>query len=168
MTPSYTQRALLSTLRRPHYNTVSLLLNSISIAFIFSSIPKKTNVSSLTGSTLPPLSQILCADGSELEFVSCYKYLGLWLDSSLSFTTHIKHLQSKVKARLGFLYRNKASFTRAAKHTLVKMTILPIFDYGDSIYRMASHSTLSKLDPLHHSAIRFATMAPFTNHHCDL
>ena len=100
--------------------------------------------------------------------MSCYKYLGLWLDSSLSFTTHIKHLQSNVKARLGFLYRNKASFTRAAKHTLVKMTILPIFDYGDSIYRMASHSTLSILDPLHHSAIRFATGAPFTTHHCNL
>jgi hypothetical protein len=100
--------------------------------------------------------------------VSCYKYLGLWLDSSLSFTTHIKHLQSKVEARLGFLYRNKASFTRAAKHMLVKMTLLPIFDYGDSIYRMASHSTLSKLDPLHHSAVRFATGAPFTTHHCNL
>ena len=112
--------------------------------------------------------KIFCADGSELEFVSCYKYLGLWLDSSLSFTTHIKHLQSKVKARLSFLYRNKSSFTRAAKHTLVKLTILPIFDYGDTIYRSASQSTLSRLDPLHHSAIRFATGAPFTTHHCDL
>ena len=117
---------------------------------------------------LTPVPKIFCGDGSELEFVTCYKYLGLWLDSSLSFNTHIKLLQSKVKARLIFLYRNKSSFTHSAKHTLVKMSILPIFDYGDTIYRMASQSTLKKLDILHHSAIRFATSAPFTTHHCEL
>ena len=141
-----------------HFHSLHLLLNT-----------KKTKCIIFNRKHTPThVPKILCADGSELEFVSSYKYLGLWLDSSLSFTTHIKHLQSKVKARLSFLYRNKASFTRAAKHTLVKMTILPIFDYGDSIYRIAPHSTLSKLDPLHHSAIRFATGAPFTTHHCDL
>ena len=48
------------------------------------------------------------------------------------------------------------------------MTILPIFDYGDTVYRTASQSTLRKLDTLHHSAIRFATGAPFNTHHCDL
>ena len=42
--------------------------------------------------------------------------------------THIKHLQSKIKSRVGFLFRNKASFTYAAKLTLVKLTILPILD----------------------------------------
>uniref|UniRef100_A0A3Q4A9I4 SH3 domain-containing protein n=1 Tax=Mola mola TaxID=94237 RepID=A0A3Q4A9I4_MOLML len=44
-----------------------------------------------------------CADSSELEFVSFNKYLGLWLDRSLSFKFHINNLQAKVKARLGFL-----------------------------------------------------------------
>ena len=141
-----------------HFHSLHLLLNTTKTKCII--FDRKH-----TPSSAP---KILCADGSELEFVSSYKYLGLWLDTSLSFTTHIKHLQSKVKARLSFLYRNKASFTRAAKHTLVKMTILPIFDYGDTIYRSASHSTLRKLDSLHHSAIRFATGAPFTTHHCDL
>ena len=141
-----------------HFHSLHLLLNT-----------KKTKCVIFNRKHAPTsVPKIVCADGSELQFVSSYKYLGLWLDSSLSFTTHIKHLQSKVKARLSFLYRNRASFTRAAKHTLVKMTILPIFDYGDTIYRMASHSTLSKLDPLHHSAICFATGAPFTTHHCDL
>ena len=40
----------------------------------------------------------------------------------------LKHLQSKVKSRIGFLFHNKASFTHSAKHTLVKLTILPILD----------------------------------------
>ena len=30
-------------------------------------------------------------DGSDLEYVDNYKYLGVWLDCKLSFQTHIKH-----------------------------------------------------------------------------
>lgn len=111
---------------------------------------------------------ITCADGSILEFVTTYKYLGIWLDSSLSFTPHIDKLQTKVKTRLSFLFRNKSSFTHATKQTLVKTTLLPILDYGDVIYKMAPSTTLKKLDTLYHSAIRFITGAPFHTHHCDL
>uniref|UniRef100_A0A674E5U0 Reverse transcriptase domain-containing protein n=1 Tax=Salmo trutta TaxID=8032 RepID=A0A674E5U0_SALTR len=113
-------------------------------------------------------SSITSLDGSNLEFVDNYKYLGVWLDCKLSFQTHINHLQSKVKSRIGFLFRNKASFTHAAKHTLVKLTILPILDFGDVIYKIASNALLNKLDAVYHSAIRFVTKAPYTTHHCDL
>uniref|UniRef100_A0AAZ3NRP2 Reverse transcriptase domain-containing protein n=1 Tax=Oncorhynchus tshawytscha TaxID=74940 RepID=A0AAZ3NRP2_ONCTS len=114
------------------------------------------------------LSNITTLDGSDLEYVDNYKYLGVWLDCKLSFQTHIKHLQSKVKSGIGFLFRNKASFTHAAKHTLVKLTILPILDFGDVIYKIASNTLLNKLDAVYHSAIRFVTKAPYTTHHCDL
>uniref|UniRef100_A0A8C7E0X5 Reverse transcriptase domain-containing protein n=1 Tax=Oncorhynchus kisutch TaxID=8019 RepID=A0A8C7E0X5_ONCKI len=113
-------------------------------------------------------TSITTLDGSDLEYVDVYKYLGVWLDCKLSFQTHIKHLQSKIKSRVGFLFRNKASFTHAAKLTLVKLTILPILDFGDVIYKMASNTLLSKLDAVYHSAIRFVTKAPYTTHHCDL
>ncbi|CDQ99649.1 unnamed protein product [Oncorhynchus mykiss] len=113
-------------------------------------------------------SSITTLDGSDLEYVDNYKYLGVWLDCKLSFQTHIKHLQSKIKSRIGFLYRNKASFTHASKHTLVKLTILPILDFGDVIYKIASNTLLNKMDAVHHSAIRFVTKAPYTTHHCDL
>ena len=42
------------------------------------------------------LSSITTLDGSDLEYVDNYKYLGVWLDCILSFQTHIKHLQSKM------------------------------------------------------------------------
>ena len=71
--------------------------------------------------------------------------------NKLSFQTHIKHLQ-----------------THAAKHTLVKLTILPILDFGDVIYKIASNTLLSKLDAVYHSAICLVTKAPYTTHHCDL
>ncbi|CDQ70966.1 unnamed protein product [Oncorhynchus mykiss] len=121
--------------------------------------------------SLPALarpSSITTLEGSDLEYVDNYKYLGVWLDCKLSFQTHIKHLQSKIKSRIGFLFCNKASFTHAAKHTLVKLTILPILDFGVVIYKIASNTLLNKLDVVYHSAIRFVTKAPYTNHHCDL
>ena len=96
-----------------------------------------------------------------------YKYLSVWLDCKLSFQTDIKHLQSKMKSRISFLFRNNASFTHAAKHTFVKLTILPIHDFCDVIYKLASNTLLSKLDAVYHSAIRFVTNAPYTTHHCD-
>ena len=91
-----------------------------------------------------------------------YKYLGVWLDCNRSFQTHIKHLQSEVKSIFGFLFRNKASFTHTAKHTLVKLTIVPILYFGDVIYKIASNTLLSKLDAVYHSAIHFVTKAPYT------
>ena len=113
------------------------------------------------------LSRITTLDSSDLEYVDNYKYLGVWLDCKLSFQTRIKHLQSKIKSRIGFLFRNKASFTHVAKHTL-KLTILPILDFGDVIYKIASN-TLLRLRPIcYHSVIHFVTKAPYTTHHCDL
>uniref|UniRef100_A0A8L0DUW8 Reverse transcriptase domain-containing protein n=1 Tax=Oncorhynchus mykiss TaxID=8022 RepID=A0A8L0DUW8_ONCMY len=113
-------------------------------------------------------SSITTLDGSDLKYVDNYKYLGVWLDCKLSFQTHIKHLQSKMKSRIGFLYRMKASFTHADKHTLVKLTILPILDFGDVIYKIASNTLLNKLDAVYHSAMRFVSKAPYTTHHCNL
>jgi hypothetical protein len=83
---------------------------------------------------------ITTLDGSDLEYVDNYKYLGVWLDCKISFQTHIKHLQSKITSRIGFLFYNKASFTHAAKHTLVKLTILPILNFGD-LPNSLQHST---------------------------
>jgi hypothetical protein len=61
-----------------------------------------------------------------------------------------------------------ASFTYAAKLTLVKLTILPILNFCDVIYKIASNTLLRKLDVVYHSAICFVTKAPYTTHHCDL
>ena len=61
-----------------------------------------------------------------------------------------------------------ASFTHAAKLTLVKLTFLPILDLGYVIYKMASNTLFSKLDAVYHSAIRFVTKSPYTTATCML
>ena len=113
-----------------------------------------------------PTCVITTSEVLELEVVTSYKYLGVWLDGTLSFSQHISKLQAKVKSRLGVLYRNRSSFNPAAKLTLIKMTILPMQDYRDVIYRSAGKDALEWLDVLYHSAIRFATNAPYRTDHC--
>ncbi|CDQ76585.1 unnamed protein product [Oncorhynchus mykiss] len=157
----YADDAILYT-SGPSLDTVltnlQISFNAIQLSMLFNrSLPTPARPYSIT--TL---------DGSDLEFVDNYKYLGVWKDWKLSFQTHIKHLQSKIISRIGFLYRNKASFTHAAKHILVKLTVLPILDFGDVIYKIASNTLLNKLDAVYHSAICFVTKAPCTTHHCDL
>jgi hypothetical protein len=85
----------------------------------------------------------------------------------MSWTAELDRI-SNPKSRISFLFLNKASFTHAAKHTLVKLTILPILDFGDVISKIASNTLLNKLDAVYHSAIRFVTKAPYITHHCDL
>jgi hypothetical protein len=96
------------------FRGLHLLLNAskTKCMLFYRSLPAPTHLTSIT--TL---------DGSDLEYVDNYKYLGVLLDCKLSFQTHIKHVQSKVKSRIRFLFRNKVSFTHTAKLTLVKLTI---------------------------------------------
>ena len=96
---------------------------------------------------------LTCADN--------YKYLGVWLDCKLTLSISNPKLNLKLASYF-------ASFTHAAKHTLVKLTILPIIDFGNAIYKIASNTLLSKLDVVYNSAICFVTKAPYTTHHCDL
>ena len=77
----------------------------------------------------PPTCVITTSEGLELEVVTSYKYLGVWIDRTLSFSQHISKLQAKVKSRFDFLYCNRFSFTPAAKLTLIQMTVLLMLDY---------------------------------------
>jgi len=44
-------------------------------------------------------------DGTLLERVASYKYLGIWLDDKLNFSTHIDILLKKLRPSIGFYFR---------------------------------------------------------------
>ena len=96
------------------------------------------------------------------------KYLGLWLNEKLSFKTHVGGLATKLRQKVGFLFRNRASFPMFCRKRVVEAVFLSVLDYGDVIYRDASASTLKQLDPVYHSALRFITGDGYDTHHCIL
>ena len=50
-------------------------------------------------------------DGKELTRVAEYKYLGVILDESLSWTAHVNYLISKVSNRIGILGHTRRSIS---------------------------------------------------------
>lgn len=115
------------------FNTVQKSLSSLKLVLNTNKTKvmwfgRKSNVQSCT------FPNITTSNGTVLEQVPEYKYLGIWLDSCLSFSQHINRFQSKIQSKLGFLYRMRTSITSSVRKTLVQMTILPMLDYGDIIY----------------------------------
>ncbi len=53
---------------------------------------------------------ILTIDDLQIERVSIYKYLGIWLDEKLAVDVHINYLVKRLKPRLGFLFWQKKMF----------------------------------------------------------
>ena len=45
----------------------------------------------------------MCAtNGAQIELVSQYKYLDVWIDDKLSFVTHIENLAKKQRSKIFF------------------------------------------------------------------
>lgn len=69
----------------------------------------KIKVMQFTRSRAIPASTSLAIstlDGKCVENVSSYKNLGLWIDEKLTFKVHIENLVRKLRAKLGFYFRN--------------------------------------------------------------
>lgn len=75
---------------------------------------------------------------------------------------HINMLQTKVKAKLGFLYRNHSSFTFSANRAIIEMCTLWLFDYADRTY---AKEVFQKLDTIYYFPIRFIINDPYKTHH---
>ena len=102
--------------------TLKLVLNS-----------NKTKVMTFTKgkSSKNNVPTICTLSGTEIEEVSHYKYLGIIIDQSLSFTLHVQGLVKKLKLKLGFFFRTKSCLSIKAKKQLVNATLLTVLDYGD-------------------------------------
>lgn len=112
-----------------------LLLNKTkSYYIIFGTIQK---LKSKSGSCV-----INCNDGFSLHKVDKIKYLGVWLDTELSFTLHIEQVLRKVNFGINILYRARNCFTRSVRIKLASQLILPIIDYCDVVYQNAFNADL--------------------------
>ncbi len=114
------------------------------------------------------LSSLQTLQGSVIELVKEYKYLGIIVDDVLSFSSHITQLKKKLRIKLGFYFRNKFCFSFNVRKKLVTATFLPVLDYGDVVYQFAPSYLLSSLDAVYHGALRFISDCKSSTHHCLL
>lgn len=103
------------------------------------------------------LTEMISSQGTKIECVASYKYLGILFDSQITFKIHIDKLLSKFKLKFGFYFRNRSLFSFSARKYLASATFLPLLDYGDLLYLNA-----------YHSALRFITGFSYQAHPCTL
>ena len=73
---------------------------------------------------------------------SSFNYLGVTLSSDLTWHNHIDNMITKIKQRLGVLRRVKEFLDLDTRCVLYTSLILPLFDYGDTIWGDKNNSIL--------------------------
>ena len=105
-------------------------------------------------SSLPPLY----LDDSPLELVSCYKYLGVFLSSNLSWSSHIQHICSKSRKLIGFLFRYFYRFSPpSVLFKLYLALIRPHLEYCSSVWDPSSSSLISSLEKVQYFALKLCS-----------
>ena len=73
-------------------------------------------------------------NGTMLEWVDTFKYLGITINQKMTWNDHIESLVSKANQRIGLLRRVKHLLPRHVRVTLYNALILPILDYADIVW----------------------------------
>lgn len=92
------------------------------------------------------------------------KYLGVYLDSSLSFKKHTTDLVKKLSQKIGYLYpllNRKSKLSLNNKILIYKSIIQPTATYGIQLWKLTSRKNFYKIQVKQNKVLRICTDAPF-------
>ncbi len=106
--------------------------------------------------------------GERLQIDSEYKYLGVLIDSKLSFKSHVKRVCNRIKFNpSNFRYIRHQMSTQAAKmytHSMIFSHII----YCLPIWSLASVTSLKPLQSLYKRTVKILDKKPSISHHCPI
>ena len=89
-----------------------------------------------------------------LQKVPSYKYLGVTLDSVLSYSNHISTVLNTVSHKAYILSKIRNFITTYSSIRTYKSMILPYFDYADIVFDKANQSDLDKLQRMQNIGLK--------------
>jgi len=116
----------------------------------------KTKAMMVSRKRCPPDLNIEIGD-LPIECVSFYRYLGFTISSNLSWSLHINPTWCKAKRLVGFLYRQFCQADSHCLNRLYKSIILPILNYGASVWNPYHVTYINKLDRVQEFAAKVVT-----------
>ena len=121
---------------------------------------KKTKwiVFSLRKKCLP--SQSVFIKGEVIERVNDIKFLGVFIDSKMSWSCHIQYIRKKISKGIGILYKAKRLLTQETLITLYNSFIYPYIVYCIEVWGSTCKKNLLSLSKLQKCAIRLITSSP--------
>ena len=95
-------------------------------------------------------------DGSPLQQVLTYKYLGMTLDNQLNFKAHVNKVIASVSRKLKQFQRMRVFLSARAAMLVYKSMLLPILEYGDVFLSAATLVNRKRLQVLQNKGLRCA------------
>lgn len=100
---------------------------------------------------LPPLS--IC--NTQLQSVTCYKYLGVHITYNMSWKTHIDHIIANANSMLGFLKRNFTLAPVSLKLLLYNSLVRSKLEYAAAIWDPGHSTLITNLEAMQNRGARF-------------
>ena len=85
------------------------------------------------------------------------KYLGVTIDSKITWGPHISNITRKANNTLAFLRRNISSCPRNIKETSYKTLVRPQTEYASSVWDHSTKTLITTLEAVQRRAARFIT-----------
>ena len=109
-------------------------------------------IRTITNQRSPLIYHINDVPIKEADFV---KYLGVVIDSKLTWKEHIKQVLSKSNASLAFLRRNLRACSHNIKEYCYKTSIRLIIEYATNIWAPHTTQDINRIEMLQRRAARF-------------
>ena len=90
----------------------------------------------------------------KIDSVSTYHYLGIDLDSTLSYDKMLDCMYNKANRKLYMLKRIRPLITNSVAALVYKTHVLPMLDYGDFMVDSGKLSKIDRLNNLHKRAVK--------------
>jgi Reverse transcriptase (RNA-dependent DNA polymerase)/Endonuclease-reverse transcriptase len=93
--------------------------------------------------------------GTTLEQVKKFKYLGVIISENLSWKEHIQYITNKASRMLGFLKGTMYGVSRMVKERAYKALIRPILEYCAVVWDPHHHYLINNIEAIQRKAARF-------------
>ena len=111
-----------------------------------------------------PVQSAYYINNCHLQWVSSVKYLGVVVDSKLSWNDHISHISSKASKTLNLLCRHMFTCNASSKHKAFRAFVLPVLDYASSVWNPHTQKNILALEKLQNRGARWVCGSRFNSH----
>lgn len=111
---------------------------------------------------------IKVSDNLTLNKAESFKYLGLHLDASLTFSTHIQKLEKKLQSAVGVLWKLRKDLPIKCREMIYNSLIHSHLSYLIVCWGSASHNIIHRLQILQNRAIRNVFGLTFLHNRHDM
>jgi hypothetical protein len=110
----------------------------------------------------------LYINGKRIQRVESTKFLGILLDSNLSWSEHIQYIKCKISKGIGILCKARKKFKLETLITIYYSFIYPYLTYCIEIWGKASDRYISSIFKLQKRAIRIISSTNYMSHTAPL